>query len=281
MSKTSLPASRASWPRSSATVSHELRTPLTCILGSVGCLVGGAAGALPDPALRVLGIALNNCRRLVGIVNDILDMEKIQTGKMQYHREAVDVLALAMQVIEANQPFADGFGVVLRLADAAAEGTVEADAQRIAQALTNLLTNAIKFSPRGGEVTVSVENRDQTVSVSVRDQGPGIPEDYKDRIFRKFVQVDASDQRQRGGTGLGLTITKQIVEQLGGQIDFSPAAGGGTVFKIAFKASAETPRCDDGSNKSAERAPCHASSFASPITAQTGRQARENKRRMK
>jgi PAS domain S-box-containing protein len=235
-----------------ATVSHELRTPLTCILGSVSCLAGGTAGELPDPALRLLRMALNNCRRLVAIVNDILDMEKIQAGKVRYDREAVDVRALAMQVIEANRAFADSYGVVVRLADTAAEGTVDADPQRLAQALTHLLTNAIKFSPRGGEVTVSVENRDQTVSVSVRDQGPGIPDDYKDRIFRKFVQVDASDQRQRGGTGLGLTITKQIVDQLGGQIDFSPAAGGGTVFTVAFKASTEMLRCDDGSNKNAE-----------------------------
>ena len=229
-----------------ATVSHELRTPLTSILGSVGCLVAGTAGALPEPALRVLRIALNNCRRLVAIVNDILDMEKIEAGKMLYEREAVEVRALAMQVIEANQSFADSYGVMVRLHDAAAEGIVDVDPQRLAQALTNILSNAIKFSPRDGEVIISVENRNQTVSVRVRDHGPGIPDDYRDRIFEKFVQVDASDQRQRGGTGLGLTITKQIVDQLDGKIAFEAAEGGGTVFTVAFKAWTGPVRGDDG-----------------------------------
>jgi two-component system, OmpR family, sensor histidine kinase VicK len=231
-----------------ATVSHELRTPLTSILGSVGCLVGGAAGALPEPALRVLRIALNNCRRLAGIVNDILDMERIETGKLLYERQAVDVRAVATQVIEANQAFADGYGVAVRLNNAAHEGIVDADPQRLAQVLTNLLSNAIKFSPRDGEVVISVENGNQTVSVSVRDHGPGIPDDYRGRIFEKFVQVDASDQRQRGGTGLGLTIAKQIVDQLDGQILCEPAEGGGTVFTVVFKARTDKPRRKGSTN---------------------------------
>jgi two-component system, OmpR family, sensor histidine kinase VicK len=219
-----------------ATVSHELRTPLTSILGSVGCIVGGRAGVLPDPAQRLLRMALNNCRRLVAIVNDILDMEKIESGKMVYEREAVEVRALATKVIGANQALADSHGVVMRLDEAADEGIVNADPQRLAQVLTNLLSNAIKFSPRDSEVVISVANNGQTVSVSIRDHGPGIPDDYRDRIFNKFVQVDASDQRQRGGTGLGLSITKQIVDQLGGRILFEPADGGGTVFTVTFKA---------------------------------------------
>jgi PAS domain S-box-containing protein len=246
-----------------ATVSHELRTPLTSILGSVGCLVGGTAGVLPDPAQRLLRMALDNCRRLVAIVNDILDMEKIESGKMPYEREAVDVRALAMQVIETNQALADSHGVAVRLDDPAHEGSVDADPRRLAQALSNLLSNAIKFSPRDGEVVISVENRDQTVSVSIRDHGSGIPEDYRDRIFKKFVQVDASDQRQRGGTGLGLSITKQIVDQLDGQIVFEPAAGGGTVFTVTFKAWAETPRRDGRTNNDVEplRVPPNANSL--------------------
>ncbi len=231
-----------------ATVSHELRTPLTSILGSVGCLIAGAGGTLSEPALRILRIALNNCRRLGAIVDDILDLDKIEAGEMVFEREAVNVRALAMQVMEANQAFADSFGVAVRLGDAAAEGTVDADAKRLGQVLTNLLSNAIKFSPRDGEVVISVENRDDTVSVSVRDHGPGIPDDYKHRIFEKFVQVDASDVRQRGGTGVGLTITKKIVDRLGGQIAFAPAAGGGTVFTVAFKALAEPPRYKDEPN---------------------------------
>ncbi len=222
-----------------ATVSHELRTPLTSILGSVGCLAAGAAGELPDLALRMLTIALSNCRRLVGIVNDILDMEKIEAGKMRYECKAVELRALALQVIEANQSFAASYGVSLRLDGAAAQGVVYGDADRLAQALTNLVSNAVKFSPRDSEAIVAVERSEQTVAVSVRDHGPGIPDDYKERIFDKFVQVDATDRRQRGGTGLGLTITKHIVDQLGGRITFAPAPGGGTIFKASFPVCSE------------------------------------------
>jgi PAS domain S-box-containing protein len=253
-----------------ATVSHELRTPLTSILGSVGCLVGGRAGELPDPAQRLLHMALNNCRRLVAIVNDILDMEKIESGKMHYEREAVDVRGSAVQVIEANRVFATSHDVVVRLDDAADEGIVDADPQRLAQVLTNLVSNAIKFSPRGGEVVISIANRDQRVSVSVRDHGPGIPDDYRDRIFKKFVQVDASDQRQRGGTGLGLSITKQIVDQLGGEIAFSPAEGGGTIFTVAFRASAESLRSDGQANGELESVPRLGNSGALVHSADSG-----------
>ena len=149
----------------------------------MGYLVGDTVGASPEPALRLLRTALNNCRRLVTIVNDILDMENIEAGKMPYEREPVDMRALAMQVIEANQAFADSYGVV----------------------------------------------------------------------FGKFVQIAAADRRQRGGTGLGLTITKQIVDQLDGQIVFEPTARGGTIFTVAFKAWAEALPCDNAANQRHER----------------------------
>ncbi len=235
-----------------ATVSHELRTPLTSILGAVGCLVGGAAGELPDAAARMLTIAMNNCRRLVGIVNDILDMEKIEAGKMRYDKRPLDVHALAVQVVEASQSFAADHGVALRMDGAADRGevfSVFADSDRLSQVLTNLISNAIKFSPRETEVAVSIERRDETIGISVRDRGPGIPDDYKDRIFEKFVQVDATDRRRRGGTGLGLSIVKQIVEQLDGTIGFAPAPGGGTVFKLALKAWTPRSGVDAGASK--------------------------------
>jgi PAS domain S-box-containing protein len=219
-----------------ATVSHELRTPLTAILGSVGCLVGGAAGALPASAGHMLTIALNNCRRLMRIVNDILDMERIEAGRMICDCQPVECRSLALQTIEANQSFAATYGVALRLDKAASQGIVYADPERLAQVLTNLLSNAVKFSPRDSEVVMSVESGDQTVCIGVRDHGPGIPDDYRERIFEKFVQVDATDRRRRGGTGLGLPITKGIVDQLDGQITFEPAADGGTIFKVIFKA---------------------------------------------
>ncbi|MGB6539010.1 MAG: ATP-binding protein [Xanthobacteraceae bacterium] len=232
-----------------ATVSHELRTPLTSILGAVGCLIGGATGELPAAAARMLMVAMNNCRRLVGIVNDILDMETIEAGKMRYDKRPLDAHALAVQVIEANQSFAANYGVALRLDGAAARRevfSVFADSDRLSQVLTNLISNAIKFSPRDTEVSMSIENDNETIGISVRDHGPGIPDDYKDRIFEKFVQVDATDRRRRGGTGLGLSIVKRIVEQMDGTIGFAPAPGGGTIFTVAFRAW--TPRPSAGAS---------------------------------
>jgi len=220
-----------------ATVSHELRTPLTSIMGSIGIIESGAAGKLPDAIAQLLKIALANCRRLVTIVNDILDIEKIEAGKMAFDKKRVDVLSLLNDVAQANEAMATQHGVTVRLDSASAPATVLADANRLVQVITNLVSNAIKFSPRGSEVVVSAENKGKSVQIKVRDHGPGIPDDYKDRIFEKFVQVDATDQRQRGGTGLGLSIAKQIVSQLGGEIGFDRAPGGGTVFRVELKAA--------------------------------------------
>jgi signal transduction histidine kinase len=124
----------------------------------------------------------------------------------------------------------------VRLDHAAAGGVVFADPDRLAQVITNLLSNAIKFSPPNAEVAITTENRENLIRISVRDHGPGIPDDYKKRIFEKFVQVDATDQRTKGGTGLGLSIAKQIVFQLGGEIRFEPAPDGGTIFNVEFRA---------------------------------------------
>jgi PAS domain S-box-containing protein len=218
-----------------ATVSHELRTPLTSIIGSVGFLASGAAGKLAEPVSRLLDIAHGNCRRLVRIVNDILDIEKIESGRMNYDRKPVEVRELVDQVIQANQGFAAEYGVSVRLDGSERRGVVIVDPDRLAQVITNLLSNAIKFSPRNGEVIIAIENSDNSVSISVRDHGPGIPVDYRDRIFEKFVQVEATDHRKKGGTGLGLSIVKQIVEHLDGTICFEPASDGGTIFKVAFR----------------------------------------------
>lgn len=228
-----------------ATVSHELRTPLTSIMGAVGFLAGGAAGNLPDAAIRMLKIALGNCRRLVIIVNDILDIEKIESGNMLLERKTVEVHALVNQVIQANHSVAADHGISVHLDNAAAHGILFTDPDRLTQVITNLLSNAIKFSPRDAEVIMSIENRENLIRISVRDHGPGIPDDYKARIFENFVQVDATDHRQKGGTGLGLSIAKQIVAQLGGEIGFEPAPDGGTIFNVAF------PAFDHGSDHAA------------------------------
>jgi PAS domain S-box-containing protein len=215
-----------------ATVSHELRTPMTSIAGSLGLLAGGAAGPLPDPAKRLLAIAQSNSQRLVRLINDILDIEKIESGKVVFALEPIELKALAEQAIEANKGFAENFGVTVRLDPASQEATVRVDPDRMTQVVINLLSNAVKFSPRGGEVVVGIENEGTTTRITVRDHGTGIPEEYRDRVFEKFVQVDATDARQKGGTGLGLSIVKQIVLRLGGEVGVDPALGGGSIFHV-------------------------------------------------
>jgi DNA-binding response OmpR family regulator/nitrogen-specific signal transduction histidine kinase len=215
-----------------STVSHELRTPLTSIAGSLGLLVGGATGALPDPTRRLLAIAHNNSERLVRLINDILDIEKMESGKIVFDLKRVDLVVLAEQAIDANRGYAENYGVNLRLAPNSAPAFVRADPDRLIQVVTNFLSNAIKFSPRDQEVVVAIEERDNDVRISVRDHGIGIPEAFKPRLFEKFAQADATDARQKGGTGLGLSIVKQIVTLLGGTVGFDTPADGGTMFYV-------------------------------------------------
>ena len=215
-----------------STVSHELRTPMTSIAGSLGLLVGGAAGALPEPAMRLIRIAQSNSQRLVRLINDILDIEKIESGQTAFKFKRLGARALVEQVIEANRGYADSFRVQIRLDADAASGEVYADPDRLAQVITNLLSNAIKFSPAGDEVAVDIKEHDDTVRIAVRDHGHGIPNEFRPRLFEKFAQADATDARQKGGTGLGLSIVKQIVTRLGGMVGFEDAAGGGTIFYV-------------------------------------------------
>ena len=215
-----------------ATVSHELRTPLTSITGALGLLAGNAAGKLPESAIRLLTIAYTNSQRLVRLLDDILDIEKMVSGKVVFKFTRVDVRSLVEQTIEANHGFANGCDVRIRL-DAASEAfDVRADPDRLAQAITNLLSNAIKFSPPGDEVVVAIETRGDTIRISVRDHGHGVPDEFKPRIFEKFAQADTTDARQKGGTGLGLSIVKQIVDRLDGAVGFEDAPSGGAIFYI-------------------------------------------------
>ncbi len=214
-----------------STVSHELRTPLTSIAGSLGLLVGGAAGELPEAALRLIRIAQSNSQRLVRLINDILDIEKIESGQTVFKFRRMDARALVEQAIDANRGFADGFHVRVRL-DAEPAGEIYVDADRMAQVLTNLLSNAVKFSPPDNEVVVGIEDRDGTIRITFRDHGPGIPDEFRPRIFEKFAQADATSGRKKGGTGLGLSIARQIVLRLGGTIGFEDAPGGGTIFFV-------------------------------------------------
>lgn len=219
-----------------STVSHELRTPLTSISGSLGLLMGLWGEKLPESAARLLTIAHANSQRLVRLINDILDIEKIEFGHVVFKLERIGVLALVEHVIEANRGYAEGYSVRVRLDAESADGEVNADPDRLAQVITNLLSNAIKFSPADEEVVVKVEESGDAVRISVRDQGAGIPANFRPHIFNKFAQADAANTRQKGGTGLGLNIAKQIVERLGGELTFGDAPGAGTIFSVALPA---------------------------------------------
>jgi len=215
-----------------STVSHELRTPLTSISGSLALLAGQWAGKLPESAARLLAIAHTNSQRLVRLINDILDIEKIEFGNVVFNLSRVDVRALVEQTIEGSRGFAETYGVRIRLDDKSADGEVNADPDRLAQVISNLLSNAIKFSPPGEEVLVAVEKTGGVVRISVRDHGSGVPADFKPRIFEKFAQADATSSRKKGGTGLGLSIVKQIIERLDGEVGFDDLPGGGTLFHV-------------------------------------------------
>jgi signal transduction histidine kinase len=217
-----------------STVSHELRTPLTSISASLGLVMGKAAGSLPDPMARLLAIAHKNSERLVRLVNDILDIEKMQSGRVVFNLGRVDVRSLVEQAIEGNRELAEGYGVRIRLEAAHAVCDVRADPDRLAQVVTNLLSNALKFSPAQAEVVVAIEEATDVVRISVRDHGTGISVDFKPHIFERFAQADATNVRQNGGTGLGLSIVKQIVDRLGGEVGFADAPGGGTIFHVAL-----------------------------------------------
>lgn len=211
-------------------VSHELRTPLTSIRGALGLLAGGVAGQLPSEARTLLDIAANNSERLVRLINDILDIEKIESDKMLFRIVPLDLTSLVEQAVAANSAIAQTAEVEIRIVKTRPGVRVQADADRLQQVLANLLSNAVKFSPRGGAVEVGVVSRGERVCVSVTDRGPGIPEDFQERVFERFAQADTSSTRQQGGTGLGLSISKAIVERLHGRIWFRSEPEAGTTF---------------------------------------------------
>ncbi|TCT03933.1 ATP-binding protein [Aquabacter spiritensis] len=219
-----------------STVSHELRTPLTSIAGSLGLLDGGAAGALPAGAKRLVAIAHQNSRRLVRLINDILDIEKMQSASVAFAHDPVSLEEVARLAIEQNAAFADQHGVRLVLQAVSCDSTVVGDHDRLIQVLTNLISNAVKFSPAEGTVSLRVGRRTGMVRVSVEDHGTGIPLAFRASMFTRFAQADNSDTRQRGGTGLGLAIVKEIVDRHGGRISFETEEGVGTTFHVDLPA---------------------------------------------
>jgi len=224
-----------------STVSHELRTPLTSIRGSLGLLLGGVAGALQGKARELVVIAENNCERLIRLVTDILDIEKIEAGLMRFDIRDMDLGALLRRAVESGDGFARMHRVPLRLTLPDAPLIAAVDADRFTQVVMNLVSNAVKFSPAGVAVEVSLTaQRPGLARIEVRDHGPGIPLEFQSRMFKRFSQADSSSSSRRGGTGLGLNIAKAIVDELGGEIGFHTSPGAGTTLFVTLPAAAAT-----------------------------------------
>ncbi|WP_457282134.1 PAS domain S-box protein [Polaromonas sp. P5_D5] len=238
-----------------STVSHELRTPLTSIRGSLGLISGGVAGQLPDAVKTLVGIAKTNCERLIRLINDILDIEKIESGKMTLDFQAIELRPLLEQALAANEGYGAAKNVHLQLEFPDEDLQVRVDSDRLTQVVTNLLSNAMKFSPEGGTVDIHVARSETGIRVEVRDHGPGIPEEFRNRIFQKFSQADSSDTRQKGGTGLGLNISRAIIERLGGSIGFNTDAGVGTTFFFELPEWVDSPERTSGFSALVEQRP--------------------------
>ncbi len=223
-----------------STVSHELRTPLTSIRGSLGLLAGGVAGPIPAPAKSLLDIAHRNAERLILLVNDILDIEKIEAGKMRFTMKSLDLDALAGEAMQNAEGLAATRAVRLERRARQPGLRVYADEQRLLQVMANLLSNAIKYSPEGGTVEVDVNVHDGQGRVQVTDHGPGVPEASQSRIFQKFYQADSSSAREKGGTGLGLSICKALVERMDGRVAFTSRPGD-TCFELTLPAESTDP----------------------------------------
>lgn len=227
-----------------STVSHELRTPLTSIRGSLDFVATTLSENLPDAGRRLVDMARRNCDRLVLLVNDILDIDKITSGTMRFDLRHEPVTQLVEQSVALNQAFAEKLSVGLITAPLAEKLHIRVDSARFQQAMTNLISNAAKFSPPGGTVYVAAaldgDPDDARVKISVRDEGPGVPANFRGRIFGRFAQADSSSTRAKGGSGLGLHITKDIVERMGGTIGYESAEGAGATFWMSFPAAEET-----------------------------------------
>jgi PAS domain S-box-containing protein len=213
-----------------STVSHELRTPLTSIRASLGLLENGVLGQLPPKALDLVKVASKNSVRLISLVNDILDMDKLLSGQMTIHADPVDLCKLVAQSIEVNASYATSFKVQYKLASGPETCIVIGDENRLMQVMTNLLSNAAKFSKPEQNVEVRILPQGSVVRVEIEDHGNGIAPEFQSRIFEEFAQANSTNTRHSGGTGLGLNITKKLLEKMAGQIGYDTRIGEGTTF---------------------------------------------------
>jgi PAS domain S-box-containing protein len=214
-------------------VSHELRTPLTSIRGVLGLLVGGVAGVMPEKSVKMLNMAHDNAIRLTNLINDLLDFERLEYGAMPFNLAPTHLQELLEQAVQSNQGYAQNYGRSLNLEPMMVEPIiVDIDSQRFSQVLSNLFSNAIKFSKEKGRVDVRLRCRDKHARIEVQDYGIGISENFKKRIFQKFSQEDAKTARKYAGTGLGLSLSKSMVEKMHGTIGFTSIEHQGSIFYI-------------------------------------------------
>lgn len=213
-----------------STVSHELRTPLTSIRGSLELISTGVAGVIPEKAVRLINIAQKNCERLILLINDILDIQKIESGQMRFVLQWVNIREVIASAIELNKGYGEKFNVSFKAKEPIIDTQVYVDRDRLMQVLSNLMSNAVKFSPQQGTVEIQTQDLGNRVRICIIDHGPGIPKEFYSRIFNKFAQADGSTVKQQGGTGLGLNISKTIIERFGGTIDFTSELDKGTIF---------------------------------------------------
>jgi PAS domain S-box-containing protein len=217
-------------------VSHELRTPLTSIRGALGLLAGGLMAKSPEKGQRMLDIAVSNTDRLVRLINDILDIERIDSAHVILVKSRCAAATLIDDAIDVMRPMAEKAGVQL-VRGVIDDNAIWADADRIVQTLTNLVSNAIKFSPAGSRVTLSATQERDGLVFRVVDRGRGIPADKLESVFDRFQQVDASDSREKGGSGLGLAICRSIVRQHGGELQVESVVGKGSTFRFSLPAT--------------------------------------------
>lgn len=221
-----------------STASHELRTPLTSIHGALRLIASGAVEEVPPKLQELINIAAKNSEHLIMLINDLLDLQRIESGTIEYRLEPIDMHQLIREAIEANRGYADPFQVRLALMKCDRDVWVKGDRDRLIQVLANLFSNAIKFSPEGSSVDISVLRRGARARVEIIDRGPGVPETFRESLFEKFTQADGSDNRRISGTGLGLSICKAIIDEHGGLIDFVSAEGQGSTFYFDLPAIA-------------------------------------------
>ena len=215
-----------------STVSHELRTPLTSIRGALSLVTSGVLDDLPEKSNELLETAGRNTERLMHLINDILDMQKIEAGQLEYNVAQLNLMDAIEKSIIDNIDYAKQYHVNIELGDKANDITVKVDPLRLSQIMSNLISNAAKFSHQDSTIYIHTNIENEFAKISVVDTGEGIPEEYFDKIFNKFSQNDASATKEKGGTGLGLAISKQMIEAMGGSIDFVSTVGKGSSFNI-------------------------------------------------